>query len=227
MYRTLASILEIIEILIISLYNGLLGGFLIPYRDKWNSLIYRIFNRVLERYSEIRYDFITTYGVIRYSIVAYSDNDYINNKITEVPFEYRGLFKRGYWTKGDINTKIDILNVSEQLKRYKHNMIKNIKTIHTIGYIFVNTYTMAYTAGIILAITIMTNAIVFLIDISVTVMYKSINSDTLILTKIIIFCILGIIHYTKVQQPRINNVFKYIYYNRSILNYKFKVQGRE
>lgn len=49
MYRTLASILEIIEILIISLYNGLLGGFLIPYRDKWNNLIYRIFNRVLER----------------------------------------------------------------------------------------------------------------------------------------------------------------------------------
>lgn len=31
----------------------------------------------------------------------------------------------------------------------------------------------------------------------------------------------------KVQQPRIKNVFKYIYYNRSILNYKFKVQGRE
>lgn len=40
-------------------------------------------------------------------------------------------------------------------------------------------------------------------------------------------CLMGIIYYTKVQQPRIKNVFKYIYYNRSILNYKFKVQGRE
>lgn len=226
-YRTLASILEIIEILIISLYNGLLGGFLIPYRNKWNNLIYRIFNRVLERYSKIRYDFITTYGVIRYSIVAYIDNNYINNKITEVPFEYRGLFKRGYWTKGDINTKIDILNVSEQLLQAEHKMIKNIKTIHTIGYIFVNTYIMAYTVGIVTAIITMVNAIMFLIDIGIAVVYKNIDSDTLALLKIIIFCTLGIIYYTKVQQTRIENVFKYIYYNRSILNYKFKVQGRE
>ena len=81
--------------------------------------------------------------------------------------------------------------------------------------------------GIVTAIITMVNAIVFLIDIGIAVVYKNIDSDTLVLLKIIIFCILGIIYYTKVQQPRIKNIFKYIYYNRSILNYKFKVQGRE